>query len=683
MNYRIIDKFVFILIIICICLCSRPRHATMSVTPLSRILQSFSAPISEEHGWAIIHQACVTLIQASSAPVLVVESPSQLLISDDGCIDQDSFTRPSGARRRMTSYAQVVAELGVVVYTALDFSLDEEEQRSLSSGLEHLIDMMTSADSDQDNTQDLVDEGIGQEEERGKEVLERVLELCRHHLAVSEEAGPHYRGVVRALVAESREIRQFMSRLDQDQLAELDRDDWGQIWTNVMQQLRVGVKLKKVDYSKTPDEFSLTPYEMLMDDIRGKKYQLNPVKVSLKVQQDAREVILDFIRSRPPLKAASSRKIAQRQIQLTPQEELMNQIRGDGAKSNLKKTSTTEINTRESEGLKLGKVISKSSSNISLKKVIDLDKSFAENILNFDDCGEQNDEEEDVVQESHQKKNLYLENNPDININTTTSIQETVCSKTTNPRNNPASKQVVNNTPADTGVKSKYSDWIKNLHTLDLSLAEVAHIRSVLTRAELEEMDLAPDRRREYERGRVCFLCGVTRFGLFTWAVQCGLCRRHVCSTCCGKISLPSDKLQDILVCSLTTQLSKEERPESPEVSFRTKKGQNNISNFSRGFERHSFRATARSATREMPSESAVTSRPRLARAKSMDKSMVEAVRAMRLTGTRTGIQHNMCRDCKDMLTSIIRAQRMAAKLDRMRGGFSRRLGHNIDSMRE
>ena len=658
------------------------RHATMSVTPLSRILQSFSAPISEEHGWAIIHQACVTLIQASSAPVLVVESPSQLLISDDGCIDQDSFTRPSRARRRMTSYAQVVAELGVVVYTALDFSLGEEEQRSLSSGLEHLIDMMTSADSDQDNTQDLVDEGIGQEEERGKEVVERVLELCRHHLAVSEEAGPHYRGVVRALVAESREISQFMSRLDQDQLAELDRDEWGQIWTNVMQQLRVGVKLKKVDYSKTPDEFSLTPYEMLMDDIRGKKYQLNPVKVSLKVQRDAREVILDFIRSRPPLKAASSRKIAQRQIQLTPQEELMNQIRGDGAKSNLKKTSTTEKNTRESEGLKLGKVISKSSSNTSLKKVIDLDKSFADNILNFDDCGEQNDEEEDVVQESHQKKNLYLENNPDINKNTTTSIQKTVCSKTTNPRNNPASKQEVNNTPADTGVKSKYSDWIKNLHTLDLSLAEVAHIRSVLTRAELEEMDLAPDRRREYERGRVCFLCGVTRFGLFTWAVQCGLCRRYVCSTCCGKISLPSDKLQDILVCSLTTQLSKEERPESPE-SFRTKTSQQNSSNFSRGFERHSFRATARSATREMPSESAMASRPRLARAKSMDKSMVEAVRAMRLTGSRTGIQHNMCRDCKDMLTSIIRAQRMAAKLDRMRGGFSRRLGHGIDSMRE
>ena len=579
----------------------------------------------------------------------------------------------------MTSYTQVVAELGVVVYTALDFSLAEEEQRSLSSGLEHLIDMMTSADSEQGYTQDLVDEGIGQEEERGKEVVERVLDLCRHHLAVSEEAGTHYRGVMRALVAESREISQFLNRLDQDQLAELDRDEWGQIWTNVMQQLRVGVKLKKVNYSKTPDEFSLTPYEMLMDDIRGKKYQLNPVKVSLRVQRDAREVILDFIRSRPPLKSASKRRIAQRQIQLTPQEELMNQIRGESAKSNLKKICVLEKNILDSEGLKLGKVISKSSSNTNLKKVIDLDKSFAENILNFDDCGEQNDEEEDVIQESNHNKNLYLENNPDINKNTPTSIQKTVCSKSTIISGNPVSKQVVNNTP-DTGVKSKYSDWIKNLHTLDLSLAEVAHIRSVLTRAELEEMDLAPDRRREYERGRVCFLCGVTRFGLFTWAVQCGLCRRYVCSSCCGKISLPSDKLEDILVCSLTTQLSQETRPESPEMSSNSL---NFTSSFSRGIERHSFRSSARSTSRDTARESAVPSRPRLSRAKSMDKTMVETVRAMRLTGTRSGIQHNMCRDCKDMLTSIIRAQRMAAKLDRMRGGFSRRLGHGFDAMRE
>ena len=40
------------------------------------------------------------------------------------------------------------------------------------------------------------------------------------------------------------------------------------LWAQMMQQLRQGIKLKKVDYSKTPSEYGMTPYEMLMDDIR-------------------------------------------------------------------------------------------------------------------------------------------------------------------------------------------------------------------------------------------------------------------------------------------------------------------------------------------------------------------------------------------------------------------------------
>jgi spire-like protein len=73
-----------------------------------------------------------------------------------------------------------------------------------------------------------------------------------------------------------------------------------------MHQLRRGVKLKKPSYSKTPIEFELTPYEMLMDDIRSRRYKLNPVfedgKIPPKVKKDAHDLILDFIRSRPPLK---------------------------------------------------------------------------------------------------------------------------------------------------------------------------------------------------------------------------------------------------------------------------------------------------------------------------------------------------------------------------------------------
>ena len=45
----------------------------------------------------------------------------------------------------------------------------------------------------------------------------------------------------------------------------------------VIHELRSGLKLKKTEYSKTPIEYELTPYEILMDDIRSRRYKLNKV----------------------------------------------------------------------------------------------------------------------------------------------------------------------------------------------------------------------------------------------------------------------------------------------------------------------------------------------------------------------------------------------------------------------
>lgn len=50
-------------------------------------------------------------------------------------------------------------------------------------------------------------------------------------------------------------------------------------------------------------EFELTPYEILMDDIRARRYRLRKTpSPSPHLRKDAHAVILDFIRSRPPLK---------------------------------------------------------------------------------------------------------------------------------------------------------------------------------------------------------------------------------------------------------------------------------------------------------------------------------------------------------------------------------------------
>lgn len=54
-----------------------------------------------------------------------------------------------------------------------------------------------------------------------------------------------------------------------------------------MRGLREGVKLKKVQerqYNPLPIEYQLTPYEMLMDDIRSKRYKLRKVMVSVQLR---------------------------------------------------------------------------------------------------------------------------------------------------------------------------------------------------------------------------------------------------------------------------------------------------------------------------------------------------------------------------------------------------------------
>jgi len=637
-----------------------------SVIPLSHVLQSFSGPISEEHGWAIIHQSCLSMQYmdlSSQNPYYLIKSPSHILLTVDGMVHTRSFSRRESdlGREIMVSLSQGVAELGVSVYSALDYSLSEDESRMLSAGLDNLIDVMISADQSEDDG-DEADEGIG-EEVKGVDVLEQILSLCRHHLAVPEESVDHYKNVIRALVAESNELSQFMVKIaESDLLYELDRSEWTDIWTEVMEQLRQGSKLKKVNYSKTPLEFALTPYEMLMEDIRTRKYQLHPVTIPLEVQREARDIILDFIRSRPPLKPVSERELPIKCIDQTPQEMLMDDIRGGFARSSLRKTKINEKSLNINKLKHLIQVVEVE--EVKVKKIIDLDENFLEHVLNFEEnCddildtsphksvndGTTNDEAESSSHEVSSYQNIMTGANlTDRKVESSSySLIENVTSACT---------PVISKTK-----ESKYSNWTKTLHTLNLNLEEVSHIRSTLTKAELEDRDLPDERKKEFEKGKTCFLCGLVKFGLFNWAVLCQLCRRYVCSSCVSKIALPSDDLKDIPVCSLTAQLSKEKDEVKDPAKSPT-----NWSSFSRNYVRHSLRISTRSTTHS----SRTSMKPRRTRAKSIDKTMVAAIQSMKLQSSKCDIQHSVCTDCKDMLTSIIRAQRMETKLDQLGCGF-------------
>lgn len=102
----------------------------------------------------------------------------------------------------------------------------------------------------------------------------------------------------------------------------------------MIRELRHGVKLKKVDQEDLTHntEYELTPYEMLLDDIRSRRYKLNKVMVNgdlpPRIKKDAHELILDFIRSRPPLVPVSKRILKPAPPkQVTLYEKLMESIR--------------------------------------------------------------------------------------------------------------------------------------------------------------------------------------------------------------------------------------------------------------------------------------------------------------------------------------------------------------------
>ena len=53
-------------------------------------------------------------------------------------------------------------------------------------------------------------------------------------------------------------------------------------------------------------DFELTPYEALMEDIRERRYRLRKAPAPApSATKDARTIVLDFIKSRPPLKKVS------------------------------------------------------------------------------------------------------------------------------------------------------------------------------------------------------------------------------------------------------------------------------------------------------------------------------------------------------------------------------------------
>lgn len=107
--------------------------------------------------------------------------------------------------------------------------------------------------------------------------------------------------------------------------------------------------------------------------------------------------------------------------------------------------------------------------------------------------------------------------------------------------------------------------WRDKLETdrLSLTLEEIVHIRSVITKAELESLPVGIHIKEDVEKRKLCFLCLRTKFGILSSrGVPCKLCQRTVCAKCYTKMRIPTEHFSNVPVQLLSPSLQN-----SPTVS--------------------------------------------------------------------------------------------------------------------
>ncbi|KAI4484856.1 hypothetical protein M0802_013013 [Mischocyttarus mexicanus] len=569
--------------------------------------------------------------------------------------------------------------------------------------------------------------------------LKHVLNLCTIHMETTTEvAEMHYRAVIRAYVAEALELSQFLRKVATNKLHErekispttdnakhgstslheLDRfgfNDWTDIriwraiqarfWVQVISELRKGVKLKKVEANlqsrgqgqRRGAEFELTPYEILMDDIRERRYRLKKTpSPTPHPKKDVHAIILEFIRSRPPLKKASERQLPPLRKECTLRELLMESIKKppkplrssrerrqaptieERSRSN---EQTSDINNMKENGSptvpKPARRDSDSLNTRRTRKLIPVDfdlKLDAEdeddedyndelNVTRFEEEDEAYDypfenrgitndnkdhdherDDEDVDSANPWKKTggLRLTRNEyhrfcDTQLESydlatqcpsrrasarkhaaRRNVALTSFTGTTSlPHSRPQSRQhasitgstlsqgtspniSLNPSPSlspqprarqprrsntvvvdgKDSAEDRNVDWQEDNtqkptlgdmffdERLSLTLEEIVHIRSVLTKAELESLPVEGQVKEDVEKRRVCFLCLKTRFGLLgPWGQRCRLCERTVCVKCYSKMRIPTEHFAHVPVVLLSPGLLLSPSSSEPDTS--------------------------------------------------------------------------------------------------------------------
>lgn len=563
---------------------------------LSDILKCFRAPLSEDQALAVCYQSTNELIAIRKESFGALRRQkidielTTIELRKDGSVFFTSINESCSVQEESSA----LFDLGSVVYECLDYGMEPLVERQLDEGLERLILDMTNCDQG--------DEGISlpdnycldppssprecvpskrernnfdkdQEIIRGDITLEAVLNRCASQLPRDiKDPGEHFRAVCRALVSEAVELSTFLHQLCNGHtlvaqtwgrgvgptnwafLQSLQAAEWAQLWLQVMRELRHGVSLRHVDQTKLPPvTYELSPYEILLKDIRYKRYTLNHVNITAQVKKDAHDVILEFIRSRPPLTKASLRKVKQYPKRSpSPHDKLLSEIRSP---PKLKPTplpvlkSVREIYFEEKTGIsfseptftppkrkclkpaiKLTELINRwdSSSTVEIDISPIISRSETPQVAISDEDENNNDDntlskpEEifgNVRRASSSSDSSFL------------SLDDEDCIKNRNFN----SFEIMNDIECD----PVFPPSLDNLRTVAITskiymtMKEVKHMRRTLASLDLGALDPEERLYKDLANGRLCFCCRTMKFSLFgKWSRVCEICECRVCCSC-------------------------------------------------------------------------------------------------------------------------------------------------------
>ncbi|XP_008057122.1 protein spire homolog 1 isoform X1 [Carlito syrichta] len=568
------------------------------------------------------------------------------------------------------------------------------------------------ADGSNDEGYEAAEEGLEDEEDEKRKIsairsYRDVMKLCAAHLPTESEAPNHYQAVCRALFAETMELHTFLTKIksakenlkkiqemeksddSSTDLDELKTADWARFWVQVMRDLRNGVKLKKVQerqYNPLPIEYQLTPYEMLMDDIRCRRYTLRKVMVNgdipPRLKKSAHEIILDFIRSRPPLNPASARK-----LKPTPprprslHERILEEIK---AERKLRPVSPEEI--RRSK-LAIRPLSMSHSFDLSDVTTPESPKKLGESsMVNGGLTSQANENRLNTAQPAPVQRKKLLKAPTLAELDSSESEEDTLHKSTssssvspsfledpvleaTSTRKKPPKFLPISSTPqperrqppqrrhsiekeTPTNVRQflppsrqssrSLEEFCYPVECLALTVEEVMHIRQVLVKAELEKYQQYKDVYTALKKGKLCFCCRTRRFSFFTWSYTCQFCKRPVCSQCCKKMRLPSKPYSTLPIFSLgPSALQRGEscvRSEKPSTSHH-----------------RPLRSIARFSTKS----------------KSVDKSDEELQFPKELMEDWSAME--VCVDCKKFISEIISSSRRSLVLANKRARLKRK----------